>query len=89
MSELTQQVFNAKNMMVACDLCHGQYLTVAAAFCGQISMKEAEEQMLNVQNKNNRNFMEWISNNIEMAVCDIPPYDLKLAATFTGNSPAI
>ena len=30
--ELTQQMFDAKNMMAACDPKHGRYLTVAAVF---------------------------------------------------------
>ena len=50
--ELTQQMFDAKNMMAACDPRHGRYLTVAAVFRGKMSMKEVDEQMLNVQNKN-------------------------------------
>lgn len=50
--ELTQQMFDAKNMMTACDPRHGRYLTVAAIFRGLMSMKEVDEQMLMVQNKN-------------------------------------
>ena len=50
--ELTQQMFEAKNMMAACDPRHGKYLTVAAIFRGRMSMKEVDEQMLNIQNKN-------------------------------------
>ncbi|CAF0963635.1 unnamed protein product [Rotaria sp. Silwood1] len=46
--ELTQQMFDARNIMAACDLRHGRYLTVAAIFRGQMSMKVVEEQMLNV-----------------------------------------
>jgi len=38
--ELTQQIFDAKNMMAACDPRHGRYLTVAAVFRGRMSMKE-------------------------------------------------
>ncbi len=38
--ELTQQMFDAKNMMAACDPRHGRYLTVAAVFRGRMSMKE-------------------------------------------------
>ena len=38
--ELTQQMFDAKNMMAACDPRHGRYLTVAAMFRGRMSMKE-------------------------------------------------
>ncbi|XP_053189952.1 tubulin beta chain-like isoform X3 [Scomber japonicus] len=87
--ELTQQVFDAKNMMAACDPRHGRYLTVAAVFRGRMSMKEVDEQMLHVQNKNSSYFVEWIPNNVKTAVCDIPPRGLKMAVTFIGNSTAI
>ncbi|CAD7674997.1 unnamed protein product [Nyctereutes procyonoides] len=73
--ELTQQVSDAKNMMAACDPRHGHYLTVAAVFHGWMSMKEVDEQMLNVHNKNSSYFVEWIPNN--------------MAVTFIGNSTAI
>ena len=87
--ELTQQMFDAKNMMAACDPRHGRYLTVAAMFRGRMSMKEVDEQMLNVQNKNSSYFVEWIPNNVKTAVCDIPPRGLKMSGTFIGNSTAI
>ena len=50
--ELTQQMFDAKYMMAACNPCHGRYLTVAAMFRGRMSMKGVDEQMLNARNKN-------------------------------------
>ncbi|KAF9437717.1 Tubulin beta-4A chain [Entomortierella beljakovae] len=87
--ELTQQMFDAKNMMVASDPRHGKYLTVAAMFRGRMSTKDVEEQMLNIQSKNNSYFVEWIPNNIKTAVCDIPPRGLKMSVTFIGNSTAI
>uniref|UniRef100_A0A094ZJ15 Tubulin beta chain n=1 Tax=Schistosoma haematobium TaxID=6185 RepID=A0A094ZJ15_SCHHA len=87
--ELTQQMFDAKNMMAACDPRHGRYLTVAAIFRGRMSMKEVDEQMLNVQNKNSSYFVEWIPNNVKTAVCDIPPRGLKMSVTFIDNSTAI
>ena len=65
--ELTQQMFDAKNMMAACDPRHGRYLTVAAYFRGKVSMKEVEDQMQSVQNKNSAYFVEWIPNNIQTA----------------------
>lgn len=52
-------------------------------------MKEADEQMLNVQNKNSSYFMEWIHNNVKTATCNIPPHGLKMAVTFIGHSMAI
>ena len=87
--ELTQQMFDAKNMMAASDPRHGRYLTVAAVFRGRVSMKEVEEQMQNVQNKNSSYFVEWIPNNVQTALCSIPPRGLKMSSTFVGNSTAI
>ncbi|XP_026850467.1 tubulin beta chain isoform X2 [Drosophila persimilis] len=88
-AELTQQMFDAKNMMTACDPRHGRYLTCACIFRGPMSMKEVDTQMLNVQAKNSSYFVEWIPNNVKVAVCDIPPRGLKMSATFIGNSTAI
>ncbi|XP_039231973.1 tubulin beta chain isoform X2 [Drosophila yakuba] len=88
-AELTQQMFDAKNMMTACDPRHGRYLTVACIFRGPMSMKEVDTQMYNVQSKNSSYFVEWIPNNVKVAVCDIPPRGLKMSATFIGNSTAI
>jgi len=82
-------MFDARNMMAACDPRHGRYLTVACVFRGRMSMKEVDEQLLNIQNKNSSYFVEWIPNNVKTAVCDIPPRGLKMAATFIGNSTAI
>ena len=39
------QMFDAKNMMAACDPRHGRYLTVAAMFRGRMSMKEVDEEV--------------------------------------------
>ncbi|XP_050355303.1 tubulin beta chain-like [Nymphalis io] len=87
--ELTLQMFDSKNMMAACDPRHGRYLTVAAIFRGRMSMKEVDEQMLNIQNKNKDFFVKWIPHNVKTAVCDIPPRGLKMSATFIGNTTAI
>ena len=87
--ELTQQMFDAKNMMCAADPRHGRYLTCACLFRGRMSTKEVDEQMLNVVNKNSSYFVEWIPNNVKASVCDIPPKGLKMATTFIGNSTAV
>nr|BAM69088.1 beta-tubuliln [Creolimax fragrantissima] len=88
-AELTSQMFDHNNMMAACDPRHGRYLTVAAIFRGKISMKDVEEQMVAIQNKNSAYFVEWIPSNVKTAVCDVPPVGLKMSATFVGNSTAI
>lgn len=52
-------------------------------------MKEVDDEMMNVQNKNNPYFVEWIPNNVKTAVCDIPPQGLTISGTFLGNSTVI
>ena len=59
-------MFDARNMMAACDPRHGP--TVATIFRGHISMKEVDEQMLDIQNKNCSYFVEWIPHNVKTAV---------------------
>lgn len=87
--ELTQQMYDPKNMMAASDFRNGRYLTCAAIFRGKVSMKEVEDQMRNVQNKNASYFVEWIPNNVQTALCSIPPRGLKMSSTFIGNSTSI
>jgi tubulin beta len=88
-ADLTQQMFDHKNMMAACDPRQGRYLTVAAMFRGKCSMKEVEDAMYAAQNKNSSYFVEWIPNNVKTAVCDVPPLGLNMSVTFIGNSTAI
>jgi len=88
-AELTQQMFESKNMMAASDPRHGRYLTASVMFRGKISTKEVDDQMLNIQNKSSSYFVEWIPNNIKSSVCDIPPKGMKMSATFIGNSTSI
>ncbi|MCJ1223549.1 Tubulin beta chain (Beta tubulin) [Toensbergia leucococca] len=87
--ELTQQMFDPKNMMAASDFRNGRYLTCSAIFRGKVSMKEVEDQIQNVQKKNSSYFVEWIPNNVQTALCSIPPRGLKMSSTFVGNSTSI
>lgn len=87
--ELTQQMFEARNMMVACDPRQGRYLCCAAIFRGRMSVRDVDEEMRNVQSKNSSYFVEWIPNNMKTAVCDIPPTGYSMSATFIANSTAI
>jgi tubulin beta len=87
--ELTQQMFDPMNMMVASDFRNGRYLTCSAIFRGKVSMKEVEDQVRNIQNKNHTYFVEWIPNNVQTALCSIPPRGLRMSSTFVGNSTSI
>merc|ERR1711892_572451 len=87
--ELTQQAFDAKNMMCAADPRHGRYLTCAMMFRGKISSEVVADEMTEVTNKHSAYFVEWIPNNLKASICDIPPKNLKMAAVFIGNSTSI
>ena len=88
-AELTAQMFDDKNMMVAASPKHGRYLTAVAQFRGKISSKEVDDQMLAIQSKSSSYFVDWIPSNIKSSLCDVPPPDMDMSATFIGNSTAI
>ncbi|CAI2368610.1 unnamed protein product [Moneuplotes crassus] len=88
--EVTNQMFDAKNMMCASDPRHGRYLAASALFRGRVTNNyERDEEMLNIQNKYSSYFVEWIPNNMKTSHCDIPPRGLKFASTLIANSTAI
>jgi len=88
-AELTQQLFNANNMMAACDPRRGKYLAASGMFRGNISNQEIDDQLFNLQSKNSSNFVEWIPHNFKSSVCSVPPKGKKISATFIGNSTSI
>ncbi|KAH6873622.1 Tubulin/FtsZ, GTPase domain-containing protein [Thelonectria olida] len=87
--ELTQQLFDPKNMMTGSDFRNGRYLTCSVIFRGKVSAKEVEDQMHKLQQKNSAYFVEWIPNNVQTSLCSVPPQGLKMSSTFVGNSTAI
>lgn len=87
--ELTQQLFDSRNMMAEADPRNGRYLAAAAFFRGNVSVKEVEDEMLKVQTKDASTFVDWIPNNVQSAVCSVPPKDMEMSATFIGNSTSI
>ncbi|XP_028107410.1 tubulin beta chain-like [Camellia sinensis] len=96
--ELTQQMWDAKNMMCAAVPRHGRYLTASAMFRGKMSTKEVDEQMINVPRANSFHAFficpcylcrKGLPRAVKSSVCDIPPTGLKMASTFVGNSTSI
>mmetsp|Transcript_30402 Transcript_30402/g.85078 ORF Transcript_30402/g.85078 Transcript_30402/m.85078 type:complete len:464 (-) Transcript_30402:38-1429(-) len=87
--ELTQQVFEAKNMMAATNPKAGRYLTASVTFRGKLPTNEVDAKMLEIQQKNSDMFVDWIPSNIKSSVCDVPPIGLPMSATFVGNSTSI
>lgn len=54
-------------------------------FRGRLSMRDIDEQVLQVQNRNSQYFIDWIPNNVKTAVCDIPPKGCRMSCTFLGK----
>merc|ERR1719242_124048 len=42
-----------------------------------------------VQAAKSEDFVEWIPNNVKSAVCDVPPVDASISATFVTNTTAL
>lgn len=87
--ELAKGIFEPNNMLVACDPRSGRYLTVAVIFRGLLSVKEVEEEMGDIQEKNRTHFVEWLTNNLKISICDVPSRGLAESATIVGNSTSI
>lgn len=88
--DLTQQMFDPRNMMTEFNAQEGRYLTAATIFRGKnISTNEVEIAMLSVQQKNSSWFVEWIPNSVKTSLCNVPPVGTEKSATFIGNSTAI
>jgi len=87
--DLTEQAFDAKNMMSACDPRNGKYLTASVIFRGPVTSKDVDEQMLVTQNRNAAFFAEWIPHNIKSSICNVPPYGEGSGCSLIGNNTAI
>jgi len=88
-AELTRQMFAPDNMMAATDPRRGRYLTAAAMFRGDVAMKDVEDNMSQMQQRNSPFFVEWIPNNVKSSVCDIAPRGQNMSVTFIGNNTCI
>ncbi|PCH42400.1 beta-tubulin 2 [Wolfiporia cocos MD-104 SS10] len=87
--ELTSALFDRRSLLVACDPRYGRYLTAATIFRGKISSREAEHSVLELQRKNSNQFVEWIPDNVSVALCSVPPVGQTQAATCLANSTAV
>jgi len=87
--ELTEQAFDAKNMMSACDPRAGKYLTASIIFRGKLSTKEIDEEMLTTTHRNSSFFAEWIPHNIKTSICNVPSKGDAFGCSLIGNNTAI
>lgn len=87
--ELSHQLLNPGNIMAACNPNSGRYLTISTIFRGPISVKEVEDCNQATYEKNRDLFTEWIPNNFQTSVCNVPPRNMKTSATSIANTTAV
>ncbi|KAJ3995069.1 beta-tubulin 2 [Lentinula boryana] len=87
--ELTQALFDRKNLLVACDPRFGRYLTAATIFRGKVASREAEVAVHDLQTRDSQHFVEWIPDNVSVSLVSVPPVGQKLSATALSNSTAV
>ncbi|OSX58832.1 hypothetical protein POSPLADRAFT_1184527 [Postia placenta MAD-698-R-SB12] len=87
--DLTSALFDRANLLVACDPRFGRYLTAATIFRGNIASQEAEMSVRDLQTKKSSQFVEWIPDNVSVALCSVPPVGQTQAATCLANSTAV
>jgi len=89
-AQLTNQMFDSKNMMAACDPKKGKYLAASVIYRGEgVSTKDVDDQVQFIQNKEADRFVPWIPNNIKSSVCSVAPKGYKMTGTFVANSTSI
>merc|ERR1711968_70876 len=86
---VTEAMFDPKMMMMAPDVREGKYLTVSVQYRGNLSSKDVDEQVLNMQMKNSGYFVEWIPNNVKSSMCNIPNAGYNTCGTLMGNCTAM
>jgi len=59
-ADLTQQVFDSKNLLVTCDPNIGNCFGAMALYRGHISSEKVEKEMRRVKNKKSSRFTEWL-----------------------------
>ncbi|KAJ8469323.1 hypothetical protein ONZ45_g16927 [Pleurotus djamor] len=87
--ELVQQLFDRRNLLVACDPRFGRFLTAATIFRGKISSRDVDVAIRDLQTKNSAQFVEWIPDNVSSSLCSVPPVGQTQAATALMNTTAI
>ncbi len=88
--ELTAQLFSATSCMADINPFNGRFLTISTMFRGtKLSMKEVEDSIYRARDKYSPYFVDWIPNNMQTTVCNVPPIGAATSATFVANTTAI
>uniref|UniRef100_A0A1A9Z9P1 Tubulin/FtsZ 2-layer sandwich domain-containing protein n=1 Tax=Glossina pallidipes TaxID=7398 RepID=A0A1A9Z9P1_GLOPL len=87
--EVTEKIFDAKNVMVDYYSRYCLFLTIAAIFRARKCKKGVDERVPSIQERYRSFCIEWIPRNSETTIWDVPPGGLKMSVSIIGNSNTI
>ena len=88
-AELTSLLFNPLCCVSGGNPLHGRWMTALALYRGQMGSSEVEDSLIEAQRTRSSYFIEWVPNNFEYSVSDIPTYQQKRSCLMLGNSTSI
>ena len=90
-SELTKQMFDESHLTVDCNPKAGRYLSISSIYRGNVSMREADDEISNFENENKQYFPRFIPDNVKTCYCKTPSSGIinLMSATSIINTTAI
>jgi len=88
--EVTSQMWSSRNFLANVKAEDGKYLSASVGYRGEnISSQEVDDQVAQVQQKLEEDFVKWIPNNIKSSIINVPPKEVAISGTFVANTTAI
>jgi tubulin beta len=85
--EVTSQMWSSRNFLANVKAEEGKYLSASLGYRGaQLSSQEIDDQVQQVQQKLEEDFVKWIPNNIKSSIINVPPNDSPISGTFVANT---
>jgi len=85
--EVTSQMWSSRNFLANVKAEDGKYLSASLGYRGaQLSSQEIDDQVSQVQQKLEEDFVKWIPNNIKSSIINVPPNESLISGTFVANT---
>jgi tubulin beta len=87
--ELTDQMWSSRNFLANVRAEDGKYLTASCGYRGAVASSEVDDEMAQIQQKLQDDFVSWIPNNLKSTIINVPPTEVEMSGTFVANTTAI
>jgi tubulin beta len=85
--EVTSQMWSSRNFLANVKAEDGKYLSASLGYRGlQLSSQEIDDQVSQVQQKLEEDFVKWIPNNIKSSIINVAPNESLISGTFVANT---